>query len=677
MESYDVLKRLGLSEEEEQASRKRFPEATGLLTVARVLDGGPACPFRKNIIKREDTDDTFYATGLEPSDILLTCNGKYVIDFISLWDIIDNSINEDITLEIVRGTVLYKVIVTVQDLHSITPNRFLDYGGAIIQDLSYQLARTNSECLGKGVFCAASGFMLWSNWNRGFLIIEVDGKPTPNLDAFIAVVCHLPDYKRVPFKSRTLGSTTDSIFMVDIDWHFHAASIFTRNDKEGSWDREDLEPPDSTQERGLITPTPISTPIPGAQTPIPIDSVTSHSDDETASKDEDLEENQEIATTDLQSSFVNVICYLPMSIYGDVSNSCYMGVGLIVSLDPIPLVLFDREAVPSDMIDIRLTISYKNVPGRVVYLGHFALLTFDRHLLPPSCVISVPEWDDKPLRVREEVRIFGLTSDQLLRTAETTISSICPARSYPGDPPRYRPVNLETGIITDGTSRWGTALTRKEAYKKLKKGQRIKVAAYMLSDFETLDLQTYVFPIVQKINEERLQSYSPDVWNLGYEFSDLPLSMVASLGLGDERFAQFVEGAKMIRGVPRPLEIRSRLQPPTENMTEEEEEKHLKITDILLEISKLLACYKLQDCILVQSFLLENHHTKTREDGEFISRVSQLAHIDFANSKTLDVVVLRNRQEVHLQVKPVKGWPTMHDTIVQVWGAIGNKEKSP
>lgn len=180
--SYDELRRLGLQEEVEEECRVRNTSATGLLSVARVLKGGPASGERSVETKEPAEvvpEGVTRVTGLEPGDILFTCNGQYITDFIGLWSIIDDSVGENIVLDIFRSGKEGKsgprgklqVVCTVQDLHSITPNRFLEIGGAVIHDLSYQVGRSHNVQLGTGVFCAglfpsliSCGFSIANLW---------------------------------------------------------------------------------------------------------------------------------------------------------------------------------------------------------------------------------------------------------------------------------------------------------------------------------------------------------------------------------------------------------------------------------------------------------------------------------------------------------------------------------
>src|SRR5690606_21104307 len=116
-----------------------------------------------------------------------------------------------------------------------------------------------------------------------------------------------------------------------------------------------------------------------------------------------------------------IVARLPYSVFGYTSSSDFSSVGVLVSVDPVPLVLFDRSSVPTEMLDIRLTLCSKEIPARVVYLGEIALLTFDKSKLPADAV--VPEWDTTPLKVRDKVKVIGLQADHFV-VKDTTISSI-------------------------------------------------------------------------------------------------------------------------------------------------------------------------------------------------------------------------------------------------------------
>ncbi|KAG0644180.1 hypothetical protein HOY80DRAFT_878901 [Tuber brumale] len=640
--SYDELRRLGLTELVEEECRARNPSATGLLCVIRVLKGGPASPDRKRLPNEAEVAVPTGVTrvrGLEPGDILFTCNGKHITEFIGLWSIIDESVGEDIVIEIFRAgkegkagaTGRLQVVCTVQDLHTITPSRFFEVGGAVIHDLSYQMGRNHNVQLGTGVFCAASGFLLWSSWSRDFLITAVDGKPTKTLDQFIEVIKGIPDYKRVPFMTRSMGRNEDQMMMVDIDRHFFLAALFERDDKAGQWVRREL----------------------GAPLPEEVLGASETTDEDAISAEEDDEEDpEEVALEKLKGSLVNIVCRLPYSIYGHTSASDYSGVGIIVSLSPVPLILFDRSSVPTEMLDIRLTVSNKNIPGQVVYLGAFTLVTFDSKLLPKG--VSMPEWDTKPLKVRDEVKVIGLTSDQLLAQKETSISSIGVSfNTWQCNPPRHRLINIENINVSESSGFWGGAIARKPPKTASNEEKRVlKVAAYYMTissqnkngddSFWTqgLDIQRYVLPVVARINEELATGpVEPPCQDLGIEFSDMSLATVSTMGLSQKRFDTYVKAAKKIRGAPRPLIVESHLRPSP--VSPENEEKCPKIADIVLEI-----------------------------DGKPIHRVSQLTELNLESKESVEMVVLRGGKELTLTVPITPAHPSTGTHVVQFFGAI-------
>ncbi|VAI43265.1 unnamed protein product [Triticum turgidum subsp. durum] len=75
---------------------------------------------------------------LEPGDVLIRMNGEIVTQFLTMESLIDESVGREINLQIERGGAPLTVKLKVGDLHSITPNHFLEVSGAVIHPLSYQ-----------------------------------------------------------------------------------------------------------------------------------------------------------------------------------------------------------------------------------------------------------------------------------------------------------------------------------------------------------------------------------------------------------------------------------------------------------------------------------------------------------------------------------------------------------
>jgi hypothetical protein len=210
--SYDELRRLGLKSDIEQEIRKKFPNETGLLVVLIVLPKGPADGL------------------LIPGDIVICANKNMIANFNHLFSIIDDSVGEEIELTICRGKSQIDVKLKIQDLYSITPNRFVEVGGGVVNELSYQLAYSYSWPVG-GVFVASSGYMFNSGsaW-RMSVIISINNITTPNLDAFIEAMKTLPDFARVPIKFYYMYNVNrEYVTIMHVNRHWHKFKLAIRD----------------------------------------------------------------------------------------------------------------------------------------------------------------------------------------------------------------------------------------------------------------------------------------------------------------------------------------------------------------------------------------------------------------------------------------------------------------
>lgn len=169
---------------------------------------------------------------LVPGDIVIGCNGQMVPHFIALFSVLDDSVGQEVTLTVSRGKRTLEVKLIVQCLHSITPSRFVEVGGGVVHDLSYQLAKSYSQPVG-GVYVATSGHMLASAsaWRKSILV-SVNNIPTPNLDAFIDAMQTLPDGARVPLRFYSLHKAyKDKVMIMHVDRHWHDFRLATRDGK--------------------------------------------------------------------------------------------------------------------------------------------------------------------------------------------------------------------------------------------------------------------------------------------------------------------------------------------------------------------------------------------------------------------------------------------------------------
>ncbi|XP_075085871.1 protease Do-like 7 isoform X5 [Nicotiana tabacum] len=218
---FDETRRLGLQHETEQLVRNSTPPSeTGMLVVESVVPGGPA------------------QNHLEPGDVLVRMNGEVVTQFLKMETLLDDSVEQKIELQIERGSTPLTVDLLVQDLHSITPDHFLEVSGAVIHPLSYQQARNFRFNCGL-VYVAEPGYMLFrAGVPRHSIIKKFAGEGISRLEDLITVLSKLSRGARVPleyisYKERHQRKSV----LVTIDRHewYAPPQIYKRDDSSGLW----------------------------------------------------------------------------------------------------------------------------------------------------------------------------------------------------------------------------------------------------------------------------------------------------------------------------------------------------------------------------------------------------------------------------------------------------------
>ncbi|RIB12352.1 trypsin-like cysteine/serine peptidase domain-containing protein [Gigaspora rosea] len=409
---YDELRHLGLDTSIEEKVREEFPDETGLLVVRVVLPKGPADKI------------------LIPGDIVISANKETVTDFLGLFSLIDNSIGKDICFTVCRNKIIEEVTVHVQDLHGITPNRFVEIGGGVVNELSYQLAHSYSQPVG-GPFIAASGHMLGgASAYRECIIVSVNNKLTPNLDEFINVMKTLPDGARVPIRFYSLSKIhKEYVTIMNVDRHWHKFQVAVRDDTTGLWNYTEMPPP----------------PVVHSYEPITASYQTLHSSLGPAGK--------------VWPSFVLLEYRLPYLVDGMLRKQFY-GVGIIFSTDP-PLIVCDRDTIPIGIGDIFITFGNSVIiPGKMLYLHpiyNYAVLTYDPKLLGDTPVHAI-EFSDKVLDQGDEVYLVSVAGDSSPVMKKTYVNHIGDVDTRECNPPRWRAMNVEGITVDDAIGTQGGVL---------------------------------------------------------------------------------------------------------------------------------------------------------------------------------------------------------------------------
>lgn len=410
---FDEVRRLGLRNETEEEVRREFPNQTGMLVVSEVQTGSAA----EKII--------------EPGDILVRVNGDLTVGFDSLAQVLDDDIGKTVKLSVERGGQALDREMTIEDLHLITPDQYVEFGDTVVHNLSWQQARHINSPI-SGVYVANPGYVLGAAAvPRGAVITEVGGKPIAALPDFERVVAALKDGERVTVRFFTIDDPRTAqwrVIRMDRSW-FQARSC-KRDDASGVWPCRDW-----AEDGAAEPPKPATTSY--AKTADPI-------------------------VNRLAPSLVLVNFDMPYSVSG-ITERNYYGTGVIVDAER-GLVVVDRNTVPVAMGDIRLTFAGTiEIPGRVEYihpLHNLAMVSYDPKLIgttPAKAAVLKPV----DVQLGEQIWAVGVRSDGKVQSRAATVASVDPVAFPLSRTLQFRESNLETIALINGPSDYDGVLANK------------------------------------------------------------------------------------------------------------------------------------------------------------------------------------------------------------------------
>ena len=410
---FDELERLGLPRPVETAVRKAFPQRTGMLVVRTVLAGSPS------------------ARVLQPGDILVRLNGRYVTTFGPLERILDDSVGRQVHLELERGGQPVSVTLPVGYLDAITPDAYVQFGDAVVNTLSYEMA-LQLNVPPRGVWVANPGYVFGAaGVPRGAVIHAIDSWPIDNLRDFRRALARLADgqYATVRFTIAADPNSSElGYFRMNRLWF--PADYCVRDDRSGVWPCTPLSP----------GPPPRPYPVRSTRFPVYHNPIM----------------------TRLAPSLAMVTFSMPYSVSG-VTEHYYHGTGVVVDARR-GLVVVDRNTVPVPLGDVTVTFAGTvQVPGRVVYVSpihNLAVVAYDPRLIG-STPVRAASLKSERLGAGESIDVVGLGSDNDLHFRRTEVASIEPLELPLSRTMRFRDTNIESiqlvnppddfdGVLTDG-----------------------------------------------------------------------------------------------------------------------------------------------------------------------------------------------------------------------------------
>jgi S1-C subfamily serine protease len=411
---YDELGRLGLDTATETEVRRKFPQQTGMLVVSEVQPGSAAEKV------------------LQPGDILIRVNGDLLTTFDPLDQIMDDSVGKTVKLEIRRGDQTHTAELHVQDLYEITPDRFLQFGDAVVHTLSWQQARHMNKPV-SGVYVANAGYTFAvAGVPRGAVITEINGSAVNTVDDFSKIVSALKDGERATLRFFTLeDSRSTRVGVMRMDRRWFPASECHRDDARGVW------PCQVWARDGVAAP------------PEPVTTQFATSSDAIVNR--------------VAPSLVLVNFDMPYAVSGYTDRSFY-GTGVVVDAAR-GLVVVDRNTVPVPVGDVRLTFAGAvEIPGKVVYIHpnhNVAVVSYDPKLLGAT-PIRAAKLNTQELKSGETVWAVGLDSDSKIKSQSATVAQLDPAAFPLSRTLRFRESNIELVDLVNGPENFDGVLVNKK-----------------------------------------------------------------------------------------------------------------------------------------------------------------------------------------------------------------------
>jgi len=483
---YDEVRRLGLRPELEARLRK-VNHGVGLLVVRRSLPG------------------TMAHTLLKPGDILIK-GGKnneklhWLRRFEELEALLDDSVGESIKLRMERNGHEVEVKLTVDDLHKLTPDRYLTFGQAIVHNLSYQQARHLNRAV-NGVYVAQPGYILsTAGVTRGSVILSIKNQPVNNIDDVERVLNELADRQEFAVKYITFNETQRiKVSIVRMDRRWFPLRKCQRNDETGVWPCQALA--DNKSEEIIDK-----------------------------AKVKFIKYKDERANR-LSASIVSVQFDIPYNING-VEESHYTGAGIIINKED-GLVLVDRNTVPISMGDVRVVFAGAlDIPAKVIFvhpLHNFAIVQYRPQWLGDTEVEEI-SISDRELEAGDDVWLIALKNSQELLVESTKVSAIDSLDFEMPKIPSFRESNLDVISLKNPPVSRGGVLTDEE-------GEVLAIWSSFAYDSGGVFKQ-YEWGVPAELVEDLLEQWRCckkfEIRSLEVELATLSIAQARKLGLSDD-----------------------------------------------------------------------------------------------------------------------------------------------
>jgi S1-C subfamily serine protease len=502
---YDEVRRLGLRAEMEAQLRK-VNHGVGLLVVQISVPEGPGDGV------------------LQSGDIILQGGAskqtlKWIRRFDEYASLLDDNVGKRIHLLIERNAQPLNVSLKVQNLHAITPDEYIEFGEAIVHNLSYQQARHLNLPI-KGVYVAQPGFVFSSSGiPRGAVILQINNQRIDNLDDFEKILSTLSDGQQVTVHFVTFKeSKRMHVSIMNMNRHWFALKKCRRNDAKAYWPCQALPPVNKIHR----------------EKPALVHFIN----------------YRDRRAETLSASIVYVQFDMPYFVDG-VQEAHYGGAGLIIDAQQ-GLVLVDRNTVPVAMGDVRIVFAGAvDIPARVLFvhpLHNMAVVQYDPTLLG-NTQVKTAQLNNRKLEQGDEVWLIGIKNDHSLLAEKMHVAAIDSLEFSIPKTPRFRESNLDVISLNNAPFSRGGVLANKKGH--------VMALWSSFSYGDGNEFKQFEWGVPIELVEELLQQWrcckAFKFKSLDVELSTLTIAQARKLGLSDAwmETLQNTDGKRQVLAISR------------------------------------------------------------------------------------------------------------------------------
>lgn len=372
---YTELKRIGLSGELETQFREQYPNLKGLLVARLILPNSHA------------------ADVLQVGDVLLQVNQDDVINYTQLENALNNAVNQNITLKVLRQGKPLTFDVTVDDLHALSPNALVNFDGSTFHTLSYQQARHFNKPI-KGVYVTgAGGSFAGAGVPTGSVITEFNGANVSTVEEFNKQLTQIANEEKVNvryFDFATPNTTNYRLVEINRKWFTHSYCV--KSAELDYWPCQEQQYQAQHDEAELSNL---------VENFLPVDS------------------------QNIEHALVNVNFNSPYSIQGRSGDRNSYGTGVIVDIQQ-GWIIVPRSVVFSMLGDVKITFNNRfEVNGKIEYihpLHNLALISYQPHEVNNAKVSQVT-LSTKKVNNGDPIVQMGLNYDGIVEYRQTFVDT--------------------------------------------------------------------------------------------------------------------------------------------------------------------------------------------------------------------------------------------------------------